>query len=398
MHYNYCLPEVNLIFGERALIHLGERSLQFGKKALLVTGHKSMREYGFLDEAVKSLKDAGIDVVVYDKVTPNPTVPIVDAGGKLAREENVDFVIGMGGGSSIDSAKAIAILAASSPNEMHSIWDFSPVHDKPLEIKKALRVVAITSTSGTGSHVTPFSVVTNPETREKAGIGDNIIFPSLSIVDIRILSKMPPLLTANVGFDVLAHALEALVSSQRSPITDAYALQAIELVYNYLPRACEDGSNLSVREKMALADTLAGFALAVADTVLPHALSHPISGHFPEISHGAALAILTPIIMRFNIERGNQEVITRYCWIANKMGRKVTPPYTKEKALKSVEAIQELIVRTGVKRSLDELGAKKELIPAMVKDARRTMGGDIERNPVQPSDEDLRDIYERCFN
>jgi alcohol dehydrogenase class IV len=303
----------------------------------------------------------------------------------------------MGGGSAIDSAKAIAILAAYSSDEVTSIWDFSPLHEKPLQIQKVLPIVAVTSTSGTGSHVTPFSVVTNPKTHEKPGIGDNILFPSLSIVDTQILSKMPPTLTANVGFDVLAHALEAIVSPQRSPITDIYALHAIELVYEYLPRACEDGSNIQVREKMALADTLAGFALAVADTVLPHALSHPVSGHFSGVSHGAALAILTPPIMCFNIERGNEEVIARYCWVANRMGRTINSPYTREKAMESVKGVEELIERTPIKRSLDELGVKKDLIQTMAEDARRTMGGDIERNPVQPSDEDLVAIYQQCF-
>ncbi|GAH47181.1 unnamed protein product, partial [marine sediment metagenome] len=257
--FRYFLPAMNLIFGRGNLECVRSEVKKIGKKALLVTGKKSMEKLGFLKKSIDSLEKEGLDVVHYGEVEPNPTVDIVNKGAEKAIDSCCDIIIGLGGGSAIDTAKNIAVVAGHYEGERRSIWEFAGVHDKPRQITlKTLPVVAITSTSGTGSHVSRFAVVTNEETREKIGIMSPFICPKLSIVDIDILSCMPSSLTSKTGFDALTHLMECFVSKRGNPITDLYCLKAMELIFDYLPRAYNDGGDVEAREAMALADIFAG--------------------------------------------------------------------------------------------------------------------------------------------
>ncbi len=176
--FRYSLPATDLIFGKGSLEYLGTELRKIGKKALLVTGKKSMKELGFLKRSCDSLKKAGLEVVHYGEAAPNPTVEVVDKGTERAIESGCDVVVGLGGGSTIDTAKNIAIAAGHFEGEKISIWEFAGVHDKPRQItSKSLSVVAITSTSGSGSHVSRFAVVTNQKTRQKTGIMSPFICP-----------------------------------------------------------------------------------------------------------------------------------------------------------------------------------------------------------------------------
>jgi alcohol dehydrogenase class IV len=197
-----------------------------------------MGKLGFLKKVIDSLKKEGVEVIHYGEVEPNPTVEVVNKGAEKAIGNHCDVVVGFGGGSAIDVAKNIAVVTGHFEGEKISIWEFAGVHKIPRQItSKTLPVVAITSTSGTGSHVSRFAVVTNHQTRQKIGIVSPLICPRVSIVDIDILSCMPPSLTARTGFDVMAHVTECFVSRKTNPITDSYCLKAMELVFNYLPRA-----------------------------------------------------------------------------------------------------------------------------------------------------------------
>ena len=395
--FRYSLPATDLISGKGSLECLGTEVRKIGKKVLLVTGKKSMKRLGFLQKSCDSLKKEGLKVVHYGEVVPNPTVEVVDKGTERAIDSGCDVVVGLGGGSAMDTAKNIAIAAGHFEDEKISIWEFAGVHDKPRQItSKSLPVVAIASTSGSGSHVSRFAVVTNQKTREKTGIMSSFICPKLSMVDIDILSCMPPSLTSKTGFDALTHVMECFVSKRANPITDFTCLKAMKLIFDYLPPAYNRGGDMEAREAMALADTFAGWALVTSRPILPHALSHPVSAFYPEIGHGSALSALTPEIMRFNIERGDEQTVSKYCEIA-KMGREKVASCSKKEALKSVKAVQELLEKIELNVTLKDLGVKEDSFEDMVESAFTTMKGPIEVNPVPLTREDMLNLYSKSM-
>lgn len=395
--FRYSLPATDLIFGKGSLECLGTEVRKIGKKALLVTGKESMKRLGFLKKSCDYLEKEGLKVVHYGEVVPNPTVEVIDKGTERAIDNGCDVVVGLGGGSTIDTAKNIAIAAGHFEGEKISIWEFAGVHDKPRQItSKSLPVVAITSTSGSGSHVSRFAVVTNQKTREKTGIMSPFICPKLSIVDVDILSCMPPSLTAETGFDALTHVMECFVSKKANPITDFTCLKAMKLIFDYLPQAYNRGNDMEAREAMALADTFAGWALVTSRPILPHALSHPLSAFYPEISHGSALSALTPEIMRFNIERGDEQAVGKHCEIARMGGEKVVSCSQKE-ALKSVKAVQELLEKIELTATLKDLAVKEDSFEDMIESAFTTMKGPIEVNPVPLTREDILNLYSKSM-
>lgn len=395
--FRYSLPATDFIFGKGSLKRLGTEVRKIGKKVLLVTGKKSMKRLGFLKKSCDYLKKEGLKVVHYGEVVPNPTVEVVDQGAERAIDSGCDVVVGLGGGSAIDTAKNIAIAAGHFKGEKMSIWEFAGVHDKPCQItSKSLPVIAITSTSGSGSHVSRFAVVTNQKTREKTGIMSSFICPKLSMVDIDILSCMPPSLTAKTGFDALTHVMECFVSKKANPITDFTCLKAMKLIFDYLPPGYNRGDDMEAREAMALADTFAGWALVTSRPILPHALSHPVSAFYPEIDHGSALSALTLEIMRFNIERGDQQTVSKYCEIA-KMGGEKVASCSKKEALKSVKTVEELLEKIELNVTLKDLGVKEDSVEDMVESAFTTMKGPIEVNPVPLTREDILNLYSKSM-
>ncbi|MDD5454225.1 MAG: iron-containing alcohol dehydrogenase [Candidatus Ratteibacteria bacterium] len=402
MDFNFYLPKVNLLFGKGVSVKISEEIKKLGDqparqgingRALLVTGKTSMEQSGFTQKITSHLKNHLIEVTLFNKITPNPTSELVDEGAKVALKNNCNIIIGLGGGSAMDAAKAIAIVAGHSKDQFQPIWDFSQSQAAPKAItSQTLPIIAITSSSGTGSHVTRFSVITNPNLNHKVGIYSEYIFPKLSVVDLEILTYMPPALTAESGVDVLTHCLEGLVSKSCNPITEEMALQGIELVFNYLTDAFRNGENLKSREGMALADTYAGFVITTSRVILPHAMSHPISAFYPNISHGAALAALTPHIMQFNIEKGDNTTLQKYCLASGAMGRR-TFGANKYEAMKSVEAVKELLEKIGMNKGLQELGVDPADIGDMVKNAIETGQGPINSNPAEVKESDIARIY-----
>jgi alcohol dehydrogenase class IV len=396
-HYQYSLPRTNLIFGEGTLKNLGIEVKKLGKKALLVTGTKSMKKLGFLEKAINSLKKEGIEIIHYSGITPNPTVKTVNYGAEKALANDCDVVVALGGGSVMDTAKNIAVVAGHSEKGVVSIWEFSGLGDKSREITtKTLPVVAITSTSGTGSHVNRFAVVTNEKTREKTGIMSPFIYPRLSLTDLDILCSMPPSLTARTGFDVLSHVMECFVSKESNSLTGLHCLKAMQLVFNYLPQAYNEGNNIKAREAMALADILAGWALTTSRVILPHALSHAVSAFYPKAEHGLVLAALTPQIMRFNIDRGDEEVIEKHCEIAKMAGERIMSS-TKKEAFKSVGAVERLLEKLKLNVTLQNLGVEEENLEGMVESIFTAMKGPIEANPVLVTRKEILHLMKLSF-
>jgi len=398
LQFRHQIPECNLFFGKNTLQKIGQEAKRWGKRALLVTGRKSMERLGFLEEVIECLEREGLSWIHYNKAQSNPTVQIVDEGARIAQEKGCDVIVALGGGSAIDTGKAIAVKTAHFSNTDSTIWNYiNGADQKTCEItSRTLPVIIATSTSGSGSHMTPYSVITNSRTQQKVGFFSKYIFPKASIVDVRLPAKMPADLTANTGFDVLAHATESFTGRGEHPIADIHCLKAIELVRDNLPEVYRNGNNMEARSCMALADTLAGLSITIAGTTMGHALAHPLGARY-NLPHGLTLALVTSAIWRFTIKNGDKLTIERYIRIAQKLGEKITPPFTREKAMRAIEALNKLLEAIDLNRSLSDFEVEQKDIGVLAEDAMAYMRVDLSRHPTPISRENLIDILEESF-
>jgi len=304
------------------------------------------------------LKENGIEVVHFDKVIPNPTTEVVSAGAQLARETKVEFVIGLGGGSSIDTAKAIAVEAT----HQGSCWDYLYFRQtQPTE--RTLPIIAIPTTSGTGSNVTAVAVVTNPLERSKSALSSPRLFPQVSIVDPELMLTLPPYMTAVTGFDAFSHAFESYITPKCSPYTEILALESIKVIFRYLDAAVRDGQDLEARGKMAWADTLAGLCIANSAVTLPHGIAMALSGMYPQVAHGQALASIYLPIMRFSLKYA----IEKFATIARLLNPAAAAINDKEAARKFLGQLEEFIESLGIRKSLKEIGVIKSELPLLAK-------------------------------
>jgi alcohol dehydrogenase class IV len=290
--FNYHQP-TELRFGPGRVREVGQEAARFGRRCLLVTA-KAWPGVEAVYEGVKaSLRQAGVEVAHFDGVQPNPTTDIVTGGAAMAKAFRADVIVGLGGGSSMDSAKAIAV-EATHPG---TAWDYL-FYKTPQPDQRTLPVVAVTTTSGTGSQVTQVAVVTNPARRDKSALYNSLLYPRVAIVDPELMLAVPPHLTASTGFDTFTHAFESFLHCGASPYTDLMALEALRLVVRHLTVAVQDGSDLAARTALAWADTLAGLCIANAGVTLPHGIGMAIGGMYPHVMHGEALAVVYPAIAR----------------------------------------------------------------------------------------------------
>ncbi len=300
-------------------IYYGKDSLDVlktmkGTKAIVVVGGGSMKRFGFLDRVVNNLKEAGMEVSLFENVEPDPSVETVMRGAQAMAEFQPDVIVAMGGGSPIDAAKA-----------MWTFYEYPETTFEDLitpfsfpELRQKAKFVAIPSTSGTATEVTAFAVITDYSKGIKYPLADFNITPDVAIVDPEIAETMPPKLTAHTGMDALTHAIEAYVSTLHSPFTDPLALQAIEMVFDYLPASFR--GNMDARDEMHLAQCLAGMAFSNALLGIVHSMAHKTGAAFStgHIPHGCANAIYLPYVIKFNAK--NTEAKARYAEIARRMG------------------------------------------------------------------------------
>ncbi|MDR0602321.1 MAG: iron-containing alcohol dehydrogenase [Treponema sp.] len=382
--FSYFSP-VEIVFGRGRLNEIGKIAAGFGKRALLVTGHTSSAKIPLYARVKGLLAAAGIETAHFDGVIPNPTTGVVTTGAKVAKTFRADVVIGLGGGSSMDAAKAIAV-EATHPG---TAWDYLHYTGGPTE--KTLPVIAVGTTAGTGSQTTPCAVITRTENRDKSAIWHKNIFPRVAVVDPELMVSMPGNVTARTGFDAFCHNFEGLLSVNANPLTRTLSLDAIRLIVSYLPKAIEDGSDINARSQMAWADTLGGLVIASAGVTLPHGLGMQIGGHCPHISHGEALAVQYP-------------EFTRYTWASAKeqfaaVGRILNPDLACEDdaaaAEKSCEAIDDFLKKTGLWTDFKSLGVSKEEIRAIA--GRGQVLGDYKNNPRVASLDEMYDMLIRCY-
>lgn len=391
MDFSYQIP-TRILFGPGRLNDLSRERLP-GKKALIViTAGKSMRRYGVLDRVIGLLDEAGVSSVVFDKILPNPIKSHVMEAAALARAEGCDFIVGLGGGSAIDSAKSIAVMV----NNPGDYWDY--IHGgsgkgQPVTAP-ILPVVAITTTAGTGTEADPWTVITKEETGEKIGFGVLETFPVLSIVDPELMLTVPPALTAYQGFDAFFHAAEGYIAKIATPISEMYSLKAIELIARYLPIAVKDGANLEARTMVALANTIAGMVESTSGCTSEHSMEHALSGFKPELPHGAGLIMLSESYFSFFTDKMPE----RMAAMARAMGENVDALPEAERGKALVTALKKLQAACGVDQlQMSEYGIARGDMPALAKNAWVTMGGLFELDRYRLSLEETIAIMDQAW-
>ena len=374
-----------LVFGVGAINKLASLPL-LGKKAFIVIGSgHSTRRYGYLDKLTSILEMRGIEYIVYDKILPNPIKDHVMEGAEICREGGCDFVIGLGGGSPIDSAKSIAIMACNEGD----YWDYinGGTAKGQAITSGVLPIIAIPTTAGTGTEIDPWTVVTHDE--QKIGFGIDETFPVYAIVDPELMVSVPSKLTAYQGFDAFFHSSEGYIANCSDEISDLYALRSISLVYKSLAMVVADGADLDARSDIALASTLAGMVESTSSCISEHSLAHAISALYPEIVHGEALISISIAYFKTFINDCPERYIAMYEAMT---GEKTDDPND------FLIALEQLQIACGVNNiALSEKGLKLEDIPRVVENARYTMAGLFKLDPRPITDEEcikaLTDSY-----
>ena len=374
-------PE-RLLFGWGSVGKTGEEALRYGTKALIVSGKTSSRASGALDAVCASLKSAGIAVTLFCEVESDPSVHTVTVGATLARDSGADIVIALGGGSPLDAAKAISVMATHSGN----IVDY----EKTALTRKGIPVIAIPTTAGTGSEVTKFVVITDTDRKVKMLISSPFLIPRVALLDPQLTLSIPPAFTAGPGMDALTHAIEAYQSSLAAPTTDVFALSAIRLIGGNLVKATLNGANVEARTAMLLGQMHAGLAFGNASVALVHAMSRPLGAHFG-IPHGQANAILLPWVMEYNRPACPEKFVR----IAEALDCDVQGLPLKEASRLAVTTVREIYADTGLPLTLAELGVPAESLPQLAQDASQS--GSVLFNPRKPTLSEIEQLYHSCL-
>jgi alcohol dehydrogenase class IV len=378
--YRFSMP-TEVQFGPGTLGRVGREAVRFGRRAFLVTGRHSSRESGALDAAVDSLREAGLEATVFDRVEENPSDRTVAEGARMAREGGCDVIVALGGGSPMDAAKGIAILLVLG-------GDLSQYYGGGQVGQPVRPVVAVPTTAGTGSEVTPYAVFVESERNLKRSVASPHIFPRVALLDPELTVSMPPEITANTGIDALTHALEGFTSVKAQPLSDQLALEAISLINKHLPEAVAHGDRLRPRAHLLHASMLAGVVIAQTGTTLIHGMGYAPTTH-RGIAHGLANGVLMDQVVIFN---GEQDA-GRYTALAGALGRKSDPASAPREA---AEALRELRERVGMPGRLRDLGVHEDDLETF---ARQTMlhSRNLENNARQPTYEEILQIYRKTY-
>lgn len=382
MGFKFFMPPVSLM-GANSLEDAGKdiKGLNL-KKALIVTD-KVLNEIGLVNKLTEVLEKNEIDYVIFDETQPNPTVGNVEGGLRLLQENDCDFVISFGGGSPHDCAKGIALVAANGG----SISDYEGVD---VSAKPQLPLVAVNTTAGTASEMTRFCIITDEERHIKMAIVDKNTTPIIAVNDPLLMVAMPKSLTAATGMDALTHAVEAYVSTIATPITDACAIKAIELIHANLRNAVKDGNDIEARDNMAYAEYLAGMAFNNASLGYVHAMAHQLGG-FYDLPHGVCNAVLLPHVQTFN----KSVAANRLKDVAVALGENVEGLSDDEAATLAVEAIKTLSKDVEIPAGLTDLGAKEEDFDVLAENALKDACGLT--NPIQATHEEIKTIFRNAM-
>jgi len=389
MEFSFNLP-IAIEFGRGSSKKVGEvAKLKGWKKAVIITDEGVVKA-GLLSGIKESLEGVGIEYTVWDKVVPNPTDVSVEEAADFVKEYGADFLIAIGGGSSMDTAKSAALLVTNGGR----IRDYET---KAIE-KHLLPLVTIPTTAGTGSEVDFWAVVTDTERKFKMALGQAPPYPggpylgaTVALVDPELTKTLPPKLTASTGIDALSHAIETYVATDSKPFLEPIDLHVISTIWRWLPVAYAYGENMTARDNMMYASMMAGVAENFANCGAIHSLAESLGGIHGEIPHGVAIGVFFPHVMRFNAIA----VPEKYVRIAETMGIDTTDMGLYEAAFSAADAVEELLDLLDMPRTLKELGIKREEIPEIAKRAIETV--EIPGNPRKVTYEDLVRIAEDAY-
>ena len=384
-NFQFFMP-TKVLFGAGQLGNLHLEQMP-GKKALIVTSNgSSTKKYGYLEAVERELDLAGVGHVLFDEVRPNPTNHNVMDGAAKARENGCDFVVALGGGSVMDCAKCIGLMMVNEGD----LWDyaFSQKGGKREFVKPMAPLVAITTSAGTGSEVDMFSVISNDEMEEKTGVFDGSMFPTISVVDSDLMMSVPQKFTAYQGMDAFFHAAESMVNTKEHPMGEMFALKAIELIAENLPKAYADGSDREARSNMALANSLAGYYMLCTSE---HTMEHVMGSYHDSLAHGAGLIMLSHAYFDFFAERkAAEEPMMK---MARAMGVE-NPKSGKD----FIAALDRLIAAVGCPDlKMSDHGITREEIKKWPQHIHEVLGGDITADPLPLSDDDYLSIYEASY-
>ncbi len=388
MDFNMYVP-TKILFGAGTLNELGKQQLPGKKAVIIISNGKSTRANGYLSSTEEQLAQAGVATSVFDKIQPNPLKETVMEGAAFVKAQGADFIVALGGGSVIDSAKAIAVMAAN-PGDL---WDYiasgtgkgQPIKNKPLPI------VAISTTAGTGSEADAGCVITNPETNEKVGLKTPDLFPVLCIEDPELMKSVPAHYTAYQGFDALSHSLEGYISKFANLMSDMYAITAIENVGRYLARAVKDGNDIEARTHVAFGNILSGTVMCVGTTSSQHSLEHALSAYHPNLPHGAGLIMLSRAY--FGNVIAHHACDERFIHMAKAMGME-----NADKPEDFLTVLQKLLEDCGVADlKMSDYGIKPDEFPKMADNAMGPMGGLFACDRVALTKEDVIGIYQKSY-
>ena len=384
MAYRMILNETSY-FGAGSRKVIAEEVAKRGYKKALIVTDKDLIKFGVADQVIAVLKDANIPYEIFDEVMPNPTVKNVKAGIAAFQAAGADFMIAIGGGSSMDTSKAIGIII-NNP-EFSDVVSLEGVANTK---KKSVPVIALPTTAGTAAEVTINYVITDEENVKKMVCVDPNDIPTLAIIDPELMLSMPRGLTASTGMDALTHAIEGLITLGAWEMSDMFETKAIEMIAKWLPKAVENPSDIEARDGMATAQYIAGMAFSNVGLGLVHGMAHPLGAYY-DIPHGVANALLLPFVMEYNKEAAK----AKYRTIAEAMGVDTSSMSDDEAADAAVKAVKDLAIRVRIPQHLSEIGVPESGLPTLAQAAFNDVC--TPGNPRQTNVEEILAIYKKAF-
>ena len=384
MIHRFILNEVSY-FGPGSREVLPQEISRLGLKKAFVATDKDLIKFGVADKVLDVLRKANIPFEIFSEIKPNPTVTNVKAGVKAFAESGADFILAIGGGSSIDTAKAIGIITNNPEfSDVVSLEGVAPTQ------KKSVPIIALPTTAGTAAEVTINYVITDEENHKKMVCVDPNDIPAIAIVDAELMYTLPKSLTAATGLDALTHAIEGLITKGAWEMSDMFEIKAIEMIARYLETAVNEPSNADARNGMAVAQYIAGMAFSNVGLGVVHGMAHPLGAIF-DIPHGVANALLLPIVMEYNMPAA----IDKYVDIARAMNV-YQPGMSKEEAAQAaVDAVKSLSIRVGIPQTLTEIGIKAEDLDRLAEAANADVC--TPGNPREVNKEIILELYKKAL-
>lgn len=372
MEFGYYLP-VNLVFGRGKSDLIGEKAKALGTRALIVTGGNSTKSSGLLTKTEELLRENGVSYVLFDKVTPNPLTTDVYEGAALAKAEGCDLVIALGGGSSLDAGKGIAFQTVNGGDINAYIFG------KKLS-NKALPVICVPTTCGTGSEGNGFAVLTNPETLDKKSLRCSAIVPSCSIIDPLLMRTLPQKVLASVGFDALCHNTDAYISAISQPFTDLMALEGARLAAGSLRKLSRNPLDLESLDQLCLASTLGGMVIHTAGVTALHGMEHPVSG-LKNAVHGEGLAALAPHVYRASILGASD----KFASLSRILGGRDEKDF--------ILALKELLAEIHLDVTLHSMGIEEKDVEWLTDNCLKVSAPSMANHPVVFHRDEIKEIY-----